>query len=142
MSTVWGFFYGGLINPEVMARVGMKPTGQEVATLPGYDIRIRPLVNLVTDPGSVVYGLLLQLTHEELHKVYSQLKATYLPQPVLAFTLDGKARPALCYVVPELADGEAEAEHVLSLLKAAEKLDFPDWYLEKIRRFLPAGAGE
>lgn len=137
MAAVWGFFYGGLINPEVMTRLGMKPTGQEVATLPGFGLRIAPLVNLVPDSGSVVYGLLLELTHDELHKVYSQLKATYLPQPVIALTLDGRARAALCYVVSDMVEDQAEADHILPLLKAAQDLEFPDWYLAKISSFLP-----
>jgi hypothetical protein len=137
MSAVWGYFYGGLINPAVMERVGLKPTGQEVATLAGYELRIAPLVNLVRRADSLVHGLLLELTHKELFHVYSQLKANYFPYPVLPMTSDGKVRPALCYIVPEMSEGQAEAEHVLNLLKPAEDLGFPAPYLERIRSFLP-----
>ena len=138
MTRVWGFFYGGLINPVVMARVGMAPSRQEVATLPGYELTIAPLVNLVPRADAFAHGLLLELTHGEIDHVYGQLKARYLPFPVLAHRSDGLAQPALCYVVPDMSIAEAERDHVLNLLEPAATLGFPEWYLERIRSFLPA----
>jgi hypothetical protein len=138
-GTVWGFFYGGLISPDVMRRVGFAPRRQKQARLTGFDLRISPLVNLVESPGDMVFGLLMETTHAELAHVYGQLQATYLPQPVVAVdNRDGALVPALCYIVPDMAPGMAEASHILPLLTAAESLGFPDWYLSKIRSFLPA----
>lgn len=137
MSSVWGFFYGGLINPDVMARVGLKPKRQIVATLEGFALNIAPLVNLVPKSGETVYGLLLEVSHAELQHVYTQLKAVYLPYPVLAHDADNVYRPALCYIVPDMDKGQAEEAHILSLLEPAETLGFPQWYLSKIRSFLP-----
>ena len=136
-SSVLGFFYGGLINPDVMARVGWTPRRGEVASLPGYELRIAPLVNLVPNPFETAYGLLLESTHEDLDRVYGQLKATYLPFPVAAHDAEGRVRPAICYIVPDMAPGQAEADHVLALLQPAEQLGFPKHYLEKILSFLP-----
>jgi Gamma-glutamyl cyclotransferase, AIG2-like len=138
MSSVWGFYYGGLINPEVMARLGMKPTQSAVATLPRYALQFAPLVNLVPSSADTVYGLLLELTHAEISAAYSQLKTTYLPQPVIAFDLDGRARAALCYVVSEMPEGVVEEAYVRTLLDPAETLGFPGWYLDKIRAFVPS----
>jgi Gamma-glutamyl cyclotransferase, AIG2-like len=138
MSLVWGFYYGGLINPEVMSRLGMKPTQSVVATLPGYALQFAPLVNLVPSPADTVYGLLLELTHAEISAAYSQLKTAYLPMPVIAFDLDGRARSALCYVVSEMPEGVVEETYVRTLLDPAETLGFPGWYLDKIRAFLPS----
>ena len=134
---VLGFFYGGLINPEVMARVGWTPRVGEVAALPGYELRIAPWVNLVPNPVETAYGLLLESTHDELAHVYAQLKATYLPFPVAAQDTKGHVRPALCYIVPDMPPGQAEADHVLALLGPAEQLGFPEHYLERIKSFLP-----
>lgn len=134
---VWGFFYGGLINPQVMERVGMAPERQEVALLPGYELQISPLFNLVPNERQVAYGLLLYVTHREIEHVYGQLKAKYLPYPVLAQDLDDRTRPAICYIVPSMEPGQAEADYVNSLLKPAEALGFPDWYLALIRSYLP-----
>jgi len=136
-SSVLGFFYGGLINPEVMARVGWTPRHREIASLPGYELRISPWVNLVPNPFETAYGLLLETSHEDLARVYSQLKATYLPYPVAAHDAEGRVRPALCYIVPDMAPGQAEADHVLALLKPAEQIGFPQHYLDRIRSFLP-----
>lgn len=140
MSSVWVFFYGGLINPDVMKRVGMEPSAQEMATLPGYEIRISPLFNLVPNTDQVAYGLLFKVTHAELDHVYSQLATTYHPYPVLTHDLEGRTRPALCYIVPDMPPGQAEADHVQSLLGPAEQLGFPDWYLSRIRSFLPGAS--
>ena len=136
-ASVWGFFYGGLINPAVMERVGMAPSRREVATLSGFDLRIAPYVDLVRSPGQTVFGLLMEVTQGELQRTYAQLKASYFPEAVLAQTLDGRLRPALCYLAAAMPPGQAEAAHVEALAAPAEQLGFPDWYLAKIRSFLP-----
>jgi hypothetical protein len=107
-SSVWVFFYGGLINPTMLDKVGMKPKRQEPATLSGFDIRISPYVNLVRSAGHTVSDS------------------------------TGHLRPALCYIVPDMPPGQAEADHVETLAAAAESLGFPSWYLSRIRSFLPA----
>ena len=138
--SVWGFFYGGLINPNVMKRVGFHPTKQIRAWLPGFDLRISPLVNLVESEGDIVFGLLLESTHDQLAHVYGQLQAKYLPYPVLAYDDERRAVPALCYIVPDMAPGQAAADHVMNLLNPAQALGFPAWYIEKIQSFLPTEA--
>jgi hypothetical protein len=132
------FFYGGLINPRIQDKVGMKPKRQELATLSGFDIRISPYVNLVRSAGHTVYGLLMEVTRAELEHTYSQLKARYLPEAVIVSDSTGCLRPALCYIVPDMPPGQAEVDHVEALATAAESLGFPQWYLTKIRSFLPS----
>lgn len=139
-SSVWVFFYGGLINPKMLHKVGMKPTRQEPATLSGFDIRISPYVNLVRSAGHTVFGMLMEVSHGELERTYSQLKAKYLPEAVIVSDSTGRLHPALCYIVADMPPGPAEADHVEMLATAAGSLGFPDWYLAKIRSFLPTGA--
>ncbi len=134
---VWGFFYGGLINPEVMQRVGMTPRSQEIATLSGYELQIAPWVNLAPNPRSVAYGLLMLVSHRELGHVYSQLHAPYFPFPVLAQDQEDRLRPALCYLSPDMQTGQADASHVENLLQPAIRLGFPQWYIDTIRSYLP-----
>jgi hypothetical protein len=138
-SSVWVFFYGGLINPRMLDKVGMKPKRQEPGTLSGFDIRISPYVNLVRSAGHTVFGMLMEVTHAELEHTYSQLKARYQPEAVMVSDSTGRLRPALCYIVPDMPPGQAEVDHVETLAAAAESLGFPGWYLSKIRSFLPAG---
>lgn len=139
-SSVWVFFYGGLINPTMLDKVGMKPKRQEPATLSGFDIRISPYVNLVRSAGHTVFGMLIKVTHGELEHTYSQLKARYLPEAVIVADSTDHLRPALCYIVPDMPPGQAAVDHVETLAAAAESLGFPGWYLSRIRSFLPAGA--
>jgi Gamma-glutamyl cyclotransferase, AIG2-like len=136
-STVLVFFYGGLINPKMLARVGMKPKRHERATLTGFDLRISPYVNLVRSPDAMVFGLLMEVSRSELQLTYSRLKAVYVPEAVLVTDSGGRLVPALCYIVPDMAPDQAEVDHVLMLATAAEELGFPQWYLDKIRSFLP-----
>lgn len=137
-ETVWGFFYGGLINPDVMTRVGFRPRSEITASLAGFDIRISPLVNLVPDPQAIVFGRLFETTHSELKHVYGQLAAEYYPYPVLAQDAESRFVPALCYIVPDMPPGQANADHIAPLLATAMQLGFPTWYLDKIRAFLRA----
>lgn len=140
-GSVWVFLYGGLMNPEVMARVGLRPDRQALAELEGYQVRISPLVNLVPERHSTVYGLLAEVGHEALASAYGRLAARYHPVPVLARQSDGSLRPALCFVVPEMPEGPAEAAHVRPLLESARAFGFPDWYLSRIASFMPGEEG-
>src|SRR5262245_12001163 len=96
------FFYGSYMNLDVLAEVDLRPAEVEVARLPGYDIRICPLANLVRSDQHTVYGILVAATHRELDRLYTHardvLGGVYLPHPVVVQTLDGRLLPALCYI--------------------------------------------
>ncbi len=136
-DSVLGFFYGGLINPEVQQTVGLKVRRQAVATLANYALTFEPWVNLRRSPGDCVYGLLMEVSHEDLATAYAKLKVRYLPWPVVAWADDGGLHPALCYIAPHMAAGPIDAEHVENLAKPAEALGFPPAYVASIRRFAP-----
>ena len=61
-APVWVFFYGSFINLDVLAKVDYVPERSEVARLDGYDIRIRPLANLVPSERDRVYGIVAPAT--------------------------------------------------------------------------------
>jgi hypothetical protein len=96
--TVWTFFYGSYINMEVLREVNYAPEKWEAARLAGFDVCIRPRANLVRSNQHSVYGILATGTHAELDRLYARAKDVlgeiYLPEAVLAETLDGKWRPA------------------------------------------------
>jgi hypothetical protein len=137
--SVWTFFYGSFINLEVLAAQGLVPERHEVARLAGFDIQIRPLANLVRAERSLVYGILATATHRQLARLYDYardgLGGTYLPEAVLAETLDGMLRPALCYIAPSMAPAPATGDYVERILAPARDLGFPPWYLERLERF-------
>lgn len=131
------FFYGGLINPEMLKRLGVSAREQTRAVLDDFALTISPWVNVRQAAGEQVFGVLMAMSHEELQHIYGQLKVPYDPHPVLVQTPEGSRLPALCYIAGQMEPGQAEAGHVQTLLDAAEKLEFPLWYLERIRSFLP-----
>lgn len=132
---VWGFFYGGLINPEVQEKVGLKVRRQMLASLANHALTFEPWVNLRRSSGDCVFGLLMEVSHEDLATAYSRLKVRYLPWPVVACTQDGALHPALCYIAPHMEGGPIDAEHVENLARPAEALGFPPAYVAAIRRF-------
>lgn len=135
------FFYGSYINQDVLREVDLVPDRIEVARLPGFDIEIRPLANLIESDRHSVYGILATATHAELGRLYAHarevLGGEYLPRAVLASTLAGKLEPALCYIAPDLAAAPATPEYVARIAGPARAYEFPDWYVRRIESFLP-----
>ena len=135
------FFYGSYINPAVLREVDLAPERIEVARVPGFDIEIRPLANLVPSDEHTVYGILADATHAELERLYTHardvLGGTYLPEAVVAHTRSGQLAPALCYVAPALAGGPAAADYVDRIVGPAREYGFPDWYVERLESFRP-----
>jgi hypothetical protein len=135
------FFYGSYINLEVLLEVGMTPGRFEVARLPGYDITIRPLANLVVSDECTVYGMLASSTYVELDRLYEHarevLGGVYLPHPVLVYTASGKVEPALCYIAPALPGDPPDPVYLNRILKPAREYGFPSWYLKRLESFLP-----
>ncbi|HEV2370576.1 MAG TPA: gamma-glutamylcyclotransferase family protein [Streptosporangiaceae bacterium] len=136
---VWVFFYGSYMNFEVLVEVGLIPQEWEVARLAGFDIVIAPRANLVRSDAGTVYGIVATATHAELTQLYAHaqdvLGEQYLPEAVLAETLDGKWRPALCYISPDMAPRPPDPDYVERIVTPAASYGFPQWYLDRLRGF-------
>jgi cation transport regulator ChaC len=139
---VWVFFYGSYINFAVLKEVNYLPQHYEVARLPGFDIVIQPLANLIRSEEHTVYGLLATATHQELARLYAHaqtvLGGTYLPEAVLVQTLAGRWQPALCYLAPSQEPKPATAEYVERIAQPARVHGFPAWYVQRIESFRPS----
>ena len=138
---VWTFFYGSYMNLDVLREVALAPELWEVARLAGFDIRIEPRANVVHSEEGIVYGIVATATHEELDRLYAHAKdvlgEVYLPEAVLIETLDGKLRPALCYICPSMTPRRADREYVERIVAPARRYGFPDWYVQRLERFRP-----
>ena len=137
---VWTFFYGSNINLEILKRFDYVPERVEVARLPGFDIVIRPLANLVPSEAHCVYGILATGSHDDLERLYGgyvqgELGATYLPEAVLCQTLDGRWVPALCYIAAAADPAPATDEYLDRIILPARKFGFPAWYMERLESF-------
>lgn len=136
---VWIFFYGTFMSPRVLAEQGVSAGVVVPARLNGYALTICPRVNLARSDRSCVYGALAALTHTDLSTIYSNLEErfglTYLPEAVVAETLDGSLRPALCYLAPHMIEGDAEPAYIHQLAECVRELGLPDWYADFVESF-------
>jgi hypothetical protein len=54
---------------------------------------------------------------------------------VLVQTLDGKLRPALCYIAPGMEPRLADKEYLDRIVGPAKEYRFPDWYIARLESF-------
>jgi hypothetical protein len=138
---VWVFFYGSYMNFAVLREVGYVPERWEAARLSGFDIVIRPRANLVRSAEHSVYGILATATHAELDRLYAHaqgvLGETYLPEAILAETIEGAWRPALCYLAPAMEPRPAATDYIDRIAGPAREYGFPEWYVRRIESFRP-----
>jgi hypothetical protein len=141
-EAVWTFFYGTFMHPEVLAEHGVMVSDVEPAKLNGFDISIRPRVNLLRADERCVYGALAPVTHDDLTRLYMHLQKVFgltsFPRAVLAETMDGRHRPALCYFAQDMKDGPPAPEYVAQLAQCVRRLGLPEWYARRIESFRPA----
>lgn len=135
------FFYGSYINLDVLKEVDYVPREYEVACLPGFDITIRPLANLIRSDQHTAYGIVATGTHTELARLYNHaeniLGGRYLPEAVLVKVFSDRWLPALTYIAPELGGEYAKADYVDRIVKPAKGYGFPSWYIERLESFKP-----
>jgi hypothetical protein len=137
--TVWTFFYGSFMKLDVLKQGGYVPERYELAKLNAFDIHIQPLATLVRSDQHCVYGIVASGTHKQLHALYSQAwVGTYLPEPVLVETLDGRWRAAFCYIAPAGESRPASNDYIDRIAEPAKRYGFPAWYIARLESFRPA----
>ena len=135
------FFYGSYINFTVLKEADINQRGYKVGRINGFELTISPLANLRSQDDGLVYGILTQLTHSELDRLYlehakSKLGGNYLPEAVTVYQQNGTYTAALCYISHDMAAGKADPAYVDRILKPATEYGFPKWYLNHIASFL------
>lgn len=145
-QSIWVFFYGTIMNPAVMKDFGVTAGAVSPAKLAGFDLTIRPRPNLVRSERTHVFGSLMLVTHADLVTIYSHLERHfgihYFPEAVLATTLDGTLRPALCYTVADMADAPADPAFVDQLAQCVRTMGHPEWYVSHVESFGARNAPE
>ena len=136
---IWTFFYGSYMSLDVLKSVDYVPRQYEVARLPGFDISIGPLANLVRSDRHSAYGIVATGTHAELARLYDHaenvLGGRYLPEPVLVVTQSGHWRPSLTYIAPSLPDQTVADDYLDRILGPAREHGFPQWYIDRLESF-------
>ena len=129
------FFYGLFMDGDLLRAKGIAPANIRNVSVPGYTLRIGQRATLVRNPGARVYGTLMELSHEEIERLYSEPSVSaYRPEAVLCELSDGAGVPALCFnlVKPPNAD-EANADYAAKLRELAGRLGLPSDYIKSIR---------
>jgi len=142
MRKVWTFFYGSFMNPDVLAKADVHPTEAQMGRLDGWDIKIAPRATLVPSDERSVFGVLAQLTHPDLEKLYAKDWfgfGTYLPEAVLVADSAGRFVPAISYIAWEMEGATPSAEYIHKVVSVAQQFKFPEWYINHIKSFASRG---
>jgi gamma-glutamyl AIG2-like cyclotransferase len=135
------FFYGSYMNPDVLREVEIDLRAPQVARLSGYELTIRPRANLTRSDRHVAWGVVAELDHRELERLYAHasdvLGECYLPEAVLVEHEGGRFRPALCYLCHSMVPRPAETAYVERVAAPARALALPAWYIAHIESFAP-----
>ncbi len=138
------FFYGSFISLSVLEEAGIKKRAFAPACIHGYEMLMQPVANLHENGDGVVYGILANLTHDELDTLYNTHLSSftdykYKPEAMLVTTRGGKIVPALVYVCDNMKPEQAETVYIEKVLKAAKSYGFPGWYIDHIESHRPIG---
>lgn len=128
------FFYGLFMDQELVRAKGLAPDDPELASVPGFTLRIGQRAALVPDPGSRVHGVVMSLTLAELDRLYSEpsLQA-YRPEAVLAHLESGGVTAALCYNLPDPpSPTEQNPDYAANLRNVARKVGLPAEYIASL----------
>jgi len=66
------FFYGLFMDQDVLRAKGLAPETLELASVPGFALRIGQRAALVPEVSSRVHGVVMSLTLAELDRLYSE----------------------------------------------------------------------
>ena len=129
------FFYGLFMDEDLLRSKGLAPEGVELASVPGWSLRIGQRAALVPDRAGRTFGVVVSLTLAELERLYSEPSVqAYQPQAVLAHLASGGVIAALCYNLPEPpAPHERNPEYASKLRAVAQRVGLPAEYIASLR---------
>jgi hypothetical protein len=133
MRTIAVFFYGLYMDEALLRQKGIVCYGRQVASLPGYALRVGQRATLAPAEGERAHGVLAALSHADVDRLYADpAVAMYRPEAVLAEAADGARVPALCFNLPEVPAQARNAEYVERLRAVAQAAGLPKEYVAKI----------
>jgi len=128
-------FYGLFMDADLLHGRGARPVNIRPACVPGFAPRIGQRATLVEVPDARAYGILMELTHDEIEQLYSDASVrAYRPEAVLAELTDGSRVPALCFnlLVPPSPE-EVNSGYAAKLRDLARRLGLPADYVASIQ---------
>jgi hypothetical protein len=128
------FFYGLFMDSDALRAKGLDPVNPRRAVVDGFSLRIGQRATLVPDPDGRVYGVLMDLDHAEIDRLYAEASVQiYRPEAVLAELDDGTRSAALCFNLPVAPTADARnEEYATRLREVARRMALPEEYVERI----------
>ena len=128
------FFYGLFMDAEALRAQGISPTSPRRGRVQGYSLRIGQRATLIPDPHGCVYGVLMDLSHNEIERLYAEPSVrVYRPEAVVAELDDGSRVATLCFNLPEPPGlDERNDMYAQRLRDLASRLELPVTYVERI----------
>jgi len=129
------FFYGLFMDAELLRSKGVAPQNIRRAGVPGYALRIGKQATLWREPTACAYGIVMEVTHEEVEKLYSEESVrAYRPEAILVQLEDGSRIPALTFnLVESPYANEHNSEYATKLRELARRLELSTEYVNAIR---------
>jgi hypothetical protein len=129
------FFYGLFMDVELLRSQAVVPMHPRRAFVEGFTLRIGQRATLMPTAGARAYGMLIALTHHDIAQLYAAPGLQhYLPEAVLAHTIEGQDVPALCYNLAEPPSASERNLGYAAQLKAVlQGLGFPAEYVASIQ---------
>lgn len=134
------FFYGLFMDEQALQAKGLNPVNSRHALVRGMALRIGSRATLVEEAGATVHGILMELAHAEIDKLYSDPDVEmYRPEPVAAELPGAGSAAALCFNLPiPPRPDEANPHYAARLSELGRRLGLPADYVANIS---PTGSG-
>jgi hypothetical protein len=128
------FFYGLFMDETALRAKGFNPRNARPARVAGMGLRIGARATLVADAQVTAHGILMQLTHDEIDRLYSEPSVTmYRAEAVLAEFADGSHVAALCFNLPKPPrPEETNPDYAARLREVARRSNLPSDYIATI----------
>jgi len=128
------FFYGLFMDADLLRTKGADPAHTRLAKVSGFELRIGQRATLVPTNGVHCYGVVMELTHHEIDRLYSEASVSaYRPEAVTAELANGSRISALCFNLVEAPKPEERsAEYAAKLRALALRLALRSDYAESI----------
>lgn len=129
------FFYGLFMDAVLLQAKGVQPSGVKPASVRGFSIRIGRRATLVEDPVGRVHGMLMELRHDDIDRLYAEPSVQmYRPEAMLCETADGVNVPAICFTLPEPPEAAERNETYAEQLRTlGRRLGLPPSYVDSIQ---------
>lgn len=128
------FFYGLFMDADLLRSKETSPQNIRRARVQGFELRIGNRATLWPNANTQAHGMLMQLTHKEIDKLYSDDSVrVYRPEAIVAQLDDGSKVSALCFnLVEPPTVSERNSEYASKLRELARRLDLPADYVNSI----------